>query len=180
MRTLILIAAVSLAGCALAPRSPSAPAPDELGVLRLDVPLFPDRSDRSGPAALAGVLGFWGNEVTVAALKKEIRRASLKDSPLLDLVLTAQDYGMSARLLDGGLPQLKKELDAGHPVVAFVDRGALVPVERYLVVTGYDARRNGVYVNSDAGKNAFMAEELFERQWERTERWALLILPLGS
>jgi ABC-type bacteriocin/lantibiotic exporter with double-glycine peptidase domain len=180
MRTLILVLAGLAAGCAPALRPSSPPPLDELGVLRLDVPVFPDRADQCGPAALAGVLEYWGSTVTVTAIKKEINRASLKDSPLADLMLTAQDHGMSARLLDGGLAQVKKELDAGHPVVAFVDRSVLIPAGHYLVVTGYDARRNGVYVNTDARKNAFMTEENFEKQWERTDRWALLILPSGG
>ena len=146
--------------------------------MRLDVPLFPDRTDQCGPAALAGVLRFWGNDVAMDALKREIYRASLKGSLSVDLFLAAQDHGMSAQLLDGGLAQVKKELDAGHPLVAFVNQGlSFLPVGHYLVVTGYDARRHGVYVNSDVRKNAFMSEASFERQWEGMDRWALLITP---
>jgi ABC-type bacteriocin/lantibiotic exporter with double-glycine peptidase domain len=184
MRAISIVLAGLLAGCSSAGKSTftavSMP-PEEKGVLQLDVPLFPDRTDQCGPASLAGVLRFWGNDVPMETLKKEIYRAGLKGSLPIDLVLAAQDHGMSAQLLDGGLAQVKKELDAGHPLVALVNQGlSFIPIGHYLVVTGYDARRHGVYVNSDVRKNAFMSDESFERQWERTDRWALLILPSGS
>ena len=147
-------------------------------MVRLDVPLFPDRTDQCGPAALAGVLRFWGKDVGMAALKQEIYRASLRGSLSVDLLLAAQDHGMSAQLLDGDLAQVRKELDAGHPLVAFLNQGlSFLPVGHYLVVTGYNARRHGVYVNSDVRKNVFMSDARFKKQWERTDRWALLILP---
>jgi ABC-type bacteriocin/lantibiotic exporter with double-glycine peptidase domain len=184
MRIFIFIAAVVVAGCSSAAKSTFTPVSmplAETGVLRLDVPVFPDRADQYGPAALAGVLRFWGNDVPMEALKQEIGRAATKGSLPVDLLLAAQGHGMSAQLLDGGLAQVKKELDAGHPLVALIDQGvSFLSAGHYLVVTGYDARRHGVFVNSDARKDAFMTEESFERQWERSDRWALLILPSGS
>ena len=175
MRAEFLVLAGLMTGCAAA--KPAA-APVEAGAVRLDVPLFPDRSDQCGPAALAGVLRFWNKQVAMPELKQEIYRSSLKGSLSIDLLLAAQDHGMSAQLLDGDLAQVKKELDAGHPLIAFINQGLrFLPVGHYLVVTGYDARRHGLYVNSDVRKNAFMTDASFERQWGRADRWALLILP---
>jgi hypothetical protein len=146
--------------------------------VRLDVPLFPDRTDQCGPAALAGVLRFWAKDVEMGALKREMYRPALNGSLAVDLLLAAQEHGMSAELLDGGLAQIKTELDAGHPLIAFVNRGPrLLPVGHFLVVTGYDPRRRGVYINSGARKDVFMSDASFERQWGRADRWALLILP---
>ncbi len=175
MRAGFLVLAGLLTGCASAAGPTTAPPP---GAVRLDVPLFADRTDQCGPAALAGVLRFWGKEVVMAALKQEVYRASLKGSIGVDLLLAAQARGMSAQILEGGLAQAKRELDAGHPLVAFLNQGpSFLPVGHYLVVTGYDAARRVVYVNSGARKNVLMSEASFDRQWERTGRWALLMLP---
>ena len=85
---------------------------------------------------------------------------------------------MSAEILEGGLPQLKIELDAGHPLIAFVNQGyRFLPVGHYLVVTGYDDRRQAIYAHSGLEKNGLMPYKKFLRQWERTDRWTLLILP---
>jgi ABC-type bacteriocin/lantibiotic exporter with double-glycine peptidase domain len=149
-------------------------------VVWLNVPLFPDRSNQCGPAAVAGVLRFWGKDVSMAALKQEIYRDSLKGSLSIDLLLAAQAHGMSARLLEGGMAQVRKELDAGHPLVAFLNQGLRVlPVGHYVVLTGYDRGRGGVYVNSDVRKNAFMSDASFDRQWARGDRWALAMQPAG-
>ena len=144
----------------------------------LKVPFFPDRTDQCGPSALASVLGFWGTQAEPAQLKQEIYRGNLKGSLPIDLLLAAQARGMSAEILDGGLPQLKKELDAGRPLIVFVNLSyPFIPSGHYMVVTGYDDRRQAIYAHSGMKKNGLMSYKKFLKQWERTDRWALLVLP---
>jgi ABC-type bacteriocin/lantibiotic exporter with double-glycine peptidase domain len=165
-------------GCALPGISrPLPPAPDQ-GQVLLEVPFFPDHADQCGPSALASILGFWGEKADPGRLKEEIYLADLRGSLPVDLLLAAQAHGMSAEILDGGLPRLKKELDAGHPVVAFVNLGyRFIPIGHYLVITGYDDRRQALTAHSGMKKDRLISYEKFSRQWERTERWSLLILP---
>lgn len=148
------------------------------GAAALDVPVFPDGGGQCGPAALAGVLRFWGGRADPRELRGEVYRGSLNGSLSVDLILAAQARGMTAEILEGGLPRVKKELAAGRPVIAFVNRGfRLLPIGHYLVLTGYDDRRGGFYANSGSRKDAFFGYETFSRQWERTGQWALLITP---
>ena len=157
---------------------PPAPPPLAQQRVRLDVPFFPDRADQCGPSALASVLSFWGAAADPADLKKEVYRPELKGSLNVDLVLAAQAHGMSAEMLSGGLPELRRELDAGHPVIAFLNVGfAFYPIGHYMVVTGYDDALGGVYAHSGARKDSFVPYPRFLKQWERNELWALLILP---
>ncbi|NNN04841.1 MAG: hypothetical protein HKL90_02975 [Elusimicrobia bacterium] len=143
-----------------------------------DVPLFADRSDQCGPAAMAGVLRYWGKPVDMPSLKHEIYRGPLGGSLTVDLFLAAQAHGMTARLVDGGLKQVEEELNAGHPLVAYIAQGfAFLPVGHFMVLTGYDPQRRGFYANTDVRKNAFFPESRFARQWNRGDRWALLVLP---
>jgi ABC-type bacteriocin/lantibiotic exporter with double-glycine peptidase domain len=144
----------------------------------LEVPFFPDHTDQCGPSTLASVLGFWGKSAEPAQLKNEIYHGNLKGSLPIDLLLAAQSRGLNAEILDEGLPQLKKELDAGHPLIAFVNQGPrFLPVGHYLVVTGYDDRRRGIFAHSGMERNSFIPYGKFQKQWGRTDRWALLILP---
>ena len=146
----------------------------------LEVPFFPDHTDQCGPSALASVLGFWGEKAAPGHLKEDIYLPDLKGSLPIDLLLAAQAHGMSAEILDGGLPQLKNELDAGHPVIAFINLGyRFIPIGHYLVVTGYDDRRQAIRAHSGMEKSGFIAYKQFSKQWERTDRWALLILPVA-
>jgi hypothetical protein len=165
-------------GCAGTAGRPAATLAANQGPPPLDVPLFPDRTNQCGPSALAGVLRFWGVGFEPSALKQELYRASLKGSLGVDLMLAAQARGMTAEILDGDFTAVRKELDAGRPVIAFINLGpSFLPTGHFLVVTGYDERRQGLFANTDTRKNAFLPYRTFLKQWERTDRWALSISP---
>lgn len=163
------------AGCAAAPaRKPEVP---RKGVL-LEVPFYPDKTDQCGPSALAGVLSYWGDEAGPDALREQIYRASLRGTLTVDLYLAARGRGLDAEMVNGDRARVRGELDAGRPLIVFVNRGfQSAPIGHYMVLTGYDER--GVFANSGGARNAHMSWERFERQWEKTERWALLIAPGG-
>ncbi len=145
---------------------------------QLDVPFFPDRTDQCGPSALASVLAFWGHPVDSSALKKEVYTARLKGSLPVDLLLAAQNAGFKAHLYDGSLPDMRAELVAGHPLIAFLNRGtSLLPVGHYVVITGFDEKRQGVYLHSGSRQNDFVPYKRFSKDWNKTDRSTLLILP---
>ena len=126
------------------------------------------------------MLGFWGQKTEPGELRKELYRPDLKGSLPVDLLLAAQARGMSAEMLDGDLERLKRELDAGHPLIAFVNQGyRFLPIGHYLVVVGYDDASRTLYAHSGMKKNAAMTYEAFTHQWEKTDRWTLLLLPAG-
>jgi ABC-type bacteriocin/lantibiotic exporter with double-glycine peptidase domain len=172
-----LLAACLLCGCV---RSSVSLAPDSghNGRVRLYLPFYPDNTDQCGPSALASVLAYWGRSAKPESLRKEIYRESLKGSLTVDLLLAAESRGLSAEMIEGGLDRIKAELEAGHPVIAFVNAGfSFYPVGHYLVLTGYDDRRQSVFAHSGLKRDQEISYRKFEKQWERTERWALLILP---
>lgn len=178
MRSAALAGVLFAAACAHAPAPPRAAAGAAAAKpARLDVPLFPDRTDQCGPSSLAGVLKFWGKDADPTALRTEIYRSSLKGALSVDILLAAQAHGMNTVLLDG-LPAVKKHLDAGHPAIAFVNEGfSFYPIGHFMVLTGYDDSLQGVYANTDTRKNAFFPYSTFLKKWEKTDRWALVLLP---
>lgn len=176
--TLAVLAGALLAGCAAAPvrTRPDGSPLDTL--VRLSVPFFPDDSDQCGPSALAGVLTYWGKPVSPAELRGEIYRSRLKGALTIDLLLAAQDRGFSAEMAEGGLESVRLELDAGRPVIAFVDVGVtLLPIGHYLVITGYDDARRRLFAHSGMNRDQEIPYERFRRQWKAAGRWALLIRP---
>lgn len=179
MRAAILSAAVFLsAGCG-SHRAGSPPAPPAAGErARLDVPFFSDDTDQCGPSVLASVLGFWGKPAAPAELRKEIYRAGLRGSLTVDMLIAAQDRGLAADIGSGGLAEVKAELDAGRPVIAFLNVGLRsVPIGHYLVITGYDEPRRVIFAHSGKERDRRITYKKFDKAWERTERWTLLIKP---
>lgn len=171
-------------GCAGPPlmdRATGVPAQSEASARRVTVPFFPDDTDQCGPAVLASVLTYWGVRTDPVALKEEIYLPRLKGTLPLDLMLAAQARGLQAEIYEGGLDDLKSKLEAGRPLVALLDLGfAIFPQGHYVVVTGYDDRRQGVYVHSSLEKDVFIPYERFLRSWDRTGRWTLLVAPPES
>jgi hypothetical protein len=154
------------------------PAPADSFRRHVAVPFFPDDTDQCGPATLASVLTYWGVRTDPVVLKEEIYLPRLKGTLPLDLLLAAQERGLNAEIYQGSLDNLKVELEAGHPLVALLDLGfAIFPQGHYVVVTGYDDQRQGVYVHSSLEPDVFIPYERFLRSWEKTGRWTLLVEP---
>lgn len=172
LRLLLLLCLLPAAG-----RAQSSGAGSPRRVL-LEVPFFPSSADQCGPTALASLLRFWGSDIEPAVLKREIYRPELKGSLNVDLLLAAQARGLSAELLEGGLEGIKGQLDAGRPVIAFLNVGLkLYPVGHYLVVTGYDEERRGFYAHTGEDEDSFVPYRRFLKQWDRTQQWALQLAP---
>ncbi|MGH7227816.1 MAG: C39 family peptidase [Nitrospiraceae bacterium] len=144
----------------------------------LMVPFFPDDTDQCGPATLASLLTYWGVPTTPPALKEEIYLPRLGGTLPIDLLLAAQAHGLRAEFYSGSLDNVRAELEAGHPLVAFLNLGfAVFPQGHYVVITGFDDQRRGLYVHSGLEQDVFLPYERFLRSWEKTGRWTLLILP---
>ncbi len=149
-----------------------------LAGLVLQVPFFPDHTDQCGPSVVASVLTFWGSAVTPSSLKQEIYTAHLKGSLSVDLLLAAQSHGFKAHLYSGSVEDLKSELEKGHPVIAFLNRGYdFLPVGHYVVINGYDDARQGLVIHSGMKKNKFISYKRFAGYWDKTQHSTLLILP---
>lgn len=183
-RAAVMLAALTaclLAGCA-APRVSRAPLDSRQSRrVLLNVPFFPDNTDQCGPSVLASVLWYWGKQAEPALLRRETYQAHLKGSLTVDLLLAAESRGLSAEILNASLPRVKSELDAGHPLIAFINTGySFYPVGHYLVITGYDDSGQHIFAHSGMKRDMEISYKKFDRQWEATKRWTLLILPRQS
>ena len=142
------------------------------------VPFFPGETDQCGPATLAGVLSFWGTHVEPNTLESEVYLKKVKGSLPIDLLLTAKRHGFQAETHSGDLAYIKTEIEAGHPLIAFVNLGSTIfPKGHYVVITGYDDGKRGIYVNSGPTADRFLSYDEFTQGWEKTGRWTLKILP---
>ena len=170
LRDYVLAVSIGLAGCA----NPSLGPPPGL----LNVRFFPDHTDQCGPSALASVLSFWGKAADPSQLKKEMYVAKLHGTLPMDLVLTAQAHGLKADMIRGNLEALHSEVSAGRPVIVMLNQGlAIVPIDHYIVVTGFDEARQGLYAHSGGKANNFFPYKTFLKQWEKSDYWTMVARP---
>jgi ABC-type bacteriocin/lantibiotic exporter with double-glycine peptidase domain len=145
-------------------------------VLIEGVPFYAQEAHQCGPASLAGVLNFWGAGVTPEEIAKDIYSPTAGGTLDMDLVLYARKRGYHTRQFSGSVDDLKAGVDAGRPVVVFVDLGrSIYRRGHFMVVVGYTGE--GLIVNSGRKERKHLPLDTFMKSWEKTGFWTLLVRP---
>jgi ABC-type bacteriocin/lantibiotic exporter with double-glycine peptidase domain len=173
----VVLTVLLLAGCAGSIQdSQVLPSASGVQAAHLVVPFFPDDTDQCGPATLASLFSYWGVPADPVALRQEVYLPKLRGSLSLDMLLAAKKRGLAASIQHGDLELLKTEVKSGHPMVAFLNLAIpLFPQGHYVVVTGYDDLRQGLYLHSGTDQDSFVSYDRFLPAWEKTGRWLLLV-----
>lgn len=144
-----------------------------------DVPFFPQEAYQCGPAAMAMALGWTGLAVDPDDLVDEIYTPGRQGSLQAGLVAAARRRG---RLAYGfrGAAHLLEELAAGHPAIVLQNLGTTsFPAWHYAVAVGIDrpADQALLHTGSTAWRPVTWSRLLFT--WERSDYWALMVMPPG-
>ena len=177
---LIAVMALSLSGCASAPRSSSFDTSLQLPVaIELSqVAFYPQTQDQCGPAALATVLDHAGVERTLQQLETEVYVPQRQGSLPLEMLGGARRAGVVPYVLKGELQALWLEVAAGHPVVVLQNlRWDWLPLWHYAVLVGYDQTAGTVTLRSGDEKRLVMTVADFQVSWSKANHWAFVALP---
>jgi ABC-type bacteriocin/lantibiotic exporter with double-glycine peptidase domain len=141
-----------------------------------NVPFFTQSDFQCGPSSLAGVLNYYGKNISPSKIAERIFKEKVRGTLSIDLALFARDQGLVAEWYTGDMRDLRKNIDRNRPLIAMVDLG-WGPVQKphYLVVVGYGPK--GVIVNSGAHQHKLVAWNRFQNQWNRSYLWTLRIHP---
>ncbi len=103
-----------------------------------NVPFIEQSEGHCGPASLAMALQWSGLDVSAQEIASQVYTPGMKGSLQNDLIGAARRHGRLAIPIQG-LPDLLKELRAGHPVIVFENLAlSWLPQWHYAVVFGYD------------------------------------------
>jgi ABC-type bacteriocin/lantibiotic exporter with double-glycine peptidase domain len=141
-----------------------------------NVPFFPQSDFQCGPSSLAGVLNYYGENISPSQIAQKIFMEKVRGTLSIDMALYAREIGFLAEWYSGDLKDLRTNIDNNRPLIAMVDLG-LGPVQKphYLVVVGYEPK--GVIVNSGTHQHKLVTWNRFQNQWNRTHLWTLRIHP---
>ncbi len=144
--------------------------------LIVNVPFFPQSDFQCGPSSLAGVLNYYGENISPSQIAQKIFMVKVRGTLSIDMALYAREQGFYAEWYTGDLKDLRENIDNNRPLIAMVDLG-LGPVQKphYLVVVGYEPK--GVIVNSGAHQHKLVPWDRFQNQWNRSNFWTLQIHP---
>lgn len=171
-----------LCGCSLNPPLELADVSSPRTQTRLlAVPFFAQDEYQCGPAALAGVLGASGTSAMPEALTPQVYLPGRRGSLQLELLAATRRAGRLPYVLAGEPRALLAELEAGRPVLVLQNlRTRHYPVWHYAVLTGFDATRNQLYLNSGSEQDLALAAPAFLRTWDWAGRWAMVALRPGE
>lgn len=143
-------------------------------VLIDNVPFYPQDDYQCGPASLAGVMNYWGLNITPDEIAKAIYSESARGTLTIDMLIYTNKKGLYAVQYSGSWDDLKTKISNRYPLIVLVDYGfSVYQANHFMVVVGYND--DGVVVNSGRTEHMFIDKEKFLKAWERTNYWTLLI-----
>lgn len=141
-----------------------------------DVPLVERNTNWCGPAALAAVLRYHGEEIAAAQIADDIYLPHYRGSLNLDLLIYARKRGFEVWANEGSADAMKRAIARGRPLICMVRRGNVVARRNhYVVVRGYDSERGVWFLDSGNGREETFTEVDFEREWAECGHWMLVV-----
>lgn len=169
--------AVLLAGCAQAVKPVTVRSDTPTRAAVADVPLILQEDFYCGPASIAMVMQWAGNNVSQAEIARQSFTPGARGTYISDMLGAARRQGQIAVTVTGWT-ELLAEVSAGNPVIVFQNLGlSWAPQWHYGVVVGYDLDRDEIYLNSGQLDRLTMSLALFNRTWQRGAYWALAVMP---
>lgn len=168
---------VLLSGCASQP-----PWPDSFDSTTLtEVPFHPQAQYQCGPASLAMMLNTQNVEATPDELVSKVYLPERQGALQVEMVAAARQYGMLVYPLEPELNSVLEEVRAGNPVLVLQNlRFGWWPQWHFAVVIGYDREDKTLILHTGREQNYRQPASGFMATWDRSERWARVILPAGQ
>ncbi|MHB9038118.1 MAG: C39 family peptidase [Armatimonadota bacterium] len=134
-----------------------------------------------GPACLASVLKYYGNDATQAAIGKETYDPVTGATNGADMLLYARAKGFSAYSWNTSIADVKRKIALGVPVIALQQNSRIDTSGHYRVLTGYDDETSKFKVIDPYYDNITeLSYAECERLWKSKGYWALLIVPVDK
>lgn len=145
-----------------------------------NVPFYPQEERYCGPASLAMVLAWSGEDVGQEDVAGQVYTPGRKGTLRSDMLSAARRHHRLAVEVNS-IPALLKELQAGHPVIVFQNRGiSIYPLWHYAVAIGYDLSTGYLILHSGTRERHTLDIGAFERTWARGDYWGLVVLKPGE
>jgi len=153
----------------------------EPGVELTTVAYFPQETFQCGPAALATLLQDAGVDVTPESLQPEVYIPARHGSLQAELLAAARRHDRLAYVIDADTAALRRQLDAGRPVLVLQNFGSRSkPVWHYAVVVGYEAGGRAWLLRSGTTPRQRLVSRRFEASWDRADRFGLVLARPGE
>ena len=140
------------------------------------VPFVKQKDNFCGPAAIASVLEYYGEDISQEEIAGKVYTPKLVGALISDMENFARENGYQAETINGNIEALEAEIDEGVPVILLVDKGKWkVSVPHYYVVYGYNKGKD-VFILHTGDKSAQEIKfDKLDSEWEKMNRLMLIV-----
>lgn len=140
------------------------------------VPFAEPHRDWCGPAALAAVLQYHGEDVNAQQIADDIHLPHYRGSLTLDLLLWARKRGCRAWARTASADLLKRAIARDRPAICLLrKRGRLADRNHFVVVRGYEDDPPVWLLDAGERREQRVANPDFERDWQHCGGWMLVV-----
>ncbi|MBI2094612.1 MAG: C39 family peptidase [Candidatus Omnitrophica bacterium] len=175
---------IFLPGCAGGLRTfsvapPSGPYGNETAYLE-GVPPVAQSAYQCGPASLASVIRYWGEEVSAGEITKALYRPGARGILNFELARYARERGFWTETREPDEGELKTWVRKKIPPIVMLHTGFLW-FEKYhiVVLKGFSDGSWVFYANTGEAETRAIDYAEFGKKWRAAGRWCLLICPAG-
>ncbi|WP_447556122.1 PA2778 family cysteine peptidase [Vreelandella sp. EE22] len=146
-----------------------------------DVPFFAQTEYQCGPASLAMVLSYQGQDTTLDELISQVYLPGREGSLQPEMLATARRHDLIAYPIRPTMDTLLAHLDAGEPVVVMQNLSLpIYPLWHYAVAIGYDLPGEQLVLRSGEIERHTVSFSRFDATWARSDRWGFVVKAPGE
>lgn len=175
-KIVILISVFFLVSCSQNVSIPEGvPASQDVKVIE-NVPFVRQKDNFCGPAAMASVMSFYGQDISQDAISKEVYTPKLRGALISDMENFAREMGYQAETKNADLNGLISVVEEGIPAILIVDLGKWVAsVPHYYVLYGYNKDKSTFLLHTGFKSDQEMSFSELDKQWEKMNRLMLIL-----
>jgi len=148
---------------------------DEARVIE-NVPFVKQKGNFCGPAAMASVMRFYGQNIDQEEVAKHVYTPELKGALISDMENFAREMGYKAETKNGDLSTLISIINEGIPPIVLVDLGKwVVSFPHYYVVYGYNKSKNTFLLHTGFKSAQEMGFSELDKEWKKMNRLLLVV-----
>ncbi|GJM17365.1 MAG: peptidase C39 [Thermodesulfobacteriota bacterium] len=169
---------VLILGCAHNLPSSRISSDNENIVIVENVPFVKQKDKFCGPASMASVLQFYGQDIDQSEIAEVIYIPELNGALISDMENYARDNGYNVESTNGSIDILKSKLDESQPVILLVDKGKWrVSVPHYYVAYGYNDERKTIILHTGDKGDQEISYDKLDEEWAKMNKLMLVITP---
>ena len=179
-RLLSLGLSLLFAGCSLTPTAlldPNIQQQIEPTAEITDTPFIQQADFQCGPASLAMVMNYYGDDITPQMLARQVFTPKAKGSFPVEMDIASRRQGYISFPVNT-IDNLIREINAGHPVLVLQNLSiSWYPMWHFAVVVGYDLQQRELVLRSGDLARRITPMSVFENTWARSDHWGRVVLP---